>query len=107
MIGRARRRVVLQREEPIADGGGGFAPGWASVATIWADIRPVDGRERAGAGGLVASITHRVRVRRRTDVGPAMRLIGADGHALNIRVVLDREPLRPWLELLCEEGVAT
>jgi len=106
VIGRARARAILQREQPVADGGGGYAPDWVDVATIWAALEPKGGGEVLAGGGLAALTTHRVRVRRRADIAPAMRLL-IGGRAFNIRAVLDREPGRPWLELLCEEGAAT
>ncbi|MGH6719749.1 MAG: phage head closure protein [Alphaproteobacteria bacterium] len=106
MIGRARLRARLEREEPVPDGGGGYAPGWTTVATIWIAILPIAGREVTAGGGLGGATRHRVLIRRRLDVTPAMRLvIGA--RTFNIRAVLDREPASPWLELACEEGVAT
>lgn len=106
MIGRARDRAVLQREQPIADGGGGYEPGWVDVATIWAAVEPAGGGESVAGGGLAALSLHRVRIRRRAGVAPAMRLV-IGGRAFNIRAVFDRDPGRPWLELLCEEGAAT
>jgi SPP1 family predicted phage head-tail adaptor len=107
MIARARSRVMIQREVPIADGAGGYAPGWTTLGTVWAEILPTAGREQVEAGGLAAIISHRVRVRRATEVEPAMRLVLSDGRVLNVRAIMDRHPWRPWLELLCEEGVAT
>lgn len=104
-IGCARTRATLERETPVADGGGGYAPGWTPIATIWIAIEPLAGHELAMAGGQGGATLHRVRIRRRSGVTTAMRLVGGN-RVLNIRAVLDREPNAPWLELVCEEGVA-
>ena len=106
IIGIARARVFLQRQATTPDGGGGFTLTWIDVDRIWASLEPVRGGERLVAGGLESTISHRVRIRRRDDVTPSHRLVN-DGRAFNVRAVLGAAPGQRWLELLCEEGVAT
>lgn len=106
IIGIARWRMTLQKQVPVADLGGGFDPGWTDVDLIWAALEPVSGGERRAGGRLESVISHRVRIRRRADVTTGHRLIH-EGRAFNVRAVLDGAPGQAWLELLCEEGVAT
>jgi len=106
MIGRLRHRLTLEQEMPSADGGGGYALAWTTVATLWAAIEPIAGREQLQAMQLASPVTHRVIIRHRPGVGAGMRArLGS--RLFNIRAVIDRDERRRYLDLLCEEGVAT
>lgn len=104
-IGSLRRRVTLQAETRVSDEAGGYTVGWSNVATVWAEIVPVSGREAYGARRLEGRVTHRVRMRFRPFVTTSMR-IAHEGRVFNIRAVLDRNEAGRWLELFAEEGVA-
>lgn len=108
--GRLRYRLVLQRRNAQADGGGGEAGDpWATpvtVATVWGSIEPLRGDERLRAMRLEARVTHRVVIRFRTGVTGDMRLV-LGARVFNIRAVLDPGERHRALELLCEEGGAT
>lgn len=106
MIGRLKRRLTLEQELPSADGGGGYALAWTTVATTWAAIQPITGGEQLAAMQLASPVTHRVVIRYRPGVSAGMRAkLGA--RLFNIRAVIDRAESKRYLELLCEEGVAT
>lgn len=55
--------------EPISD--------WAAIpdGTVWADIRDVSGREFVAAGADQARVTTRIRIWRRDEVAPTMRIL--------------------------------
>ena len=38
-LGKMRHRVEIQTETLVADGGGGGSSTWATVATVWAEMR--------------------------------------------------------------------
>ena len=109
MIGRLRRRLTIEAANPTDDGHGGQSDPWASpvtVATVWARIEPLRGREALEAGRLEARHSHRVTIRYRDDVVAGQRArIGA--RIFNIRSVANRGDRDRWLELICVEGVAT
>ena len=101
-IGTLRHRIVLQQAVRTADGGGGAAETWSTVAELWAAIRPVSGDERVAADALSGQLTHEVWVRHRAGVTPAMRfLIGS--RILDIRAVIDVEARGRRLKCLCRE----
>lgn len=106
MIGALRHRLALQEETRSADSGGGYTLIWSGVATVWGRIEPLTGAERLQAMQLESRVSHRVTIRHRTGVSAGMRLLH-NGRALNIRTVIDPDERRHWLELMCEEGVAT
>ncbi len=101
-----RHSVTLQREMPSTDAGGGHALVWTDVARLRAAIEPLRGGERLAAGQVEAAVTHRVTLRYRSGVTAAMRLL-VRGRPLQIRAVVNRGERNRWLDLLCEEGVAT
>jgi len=104
--GALRHRVSLQQSTLTADGGGGATLAWTTVATVWAAIQPLKGRERQRAEQIESPLTHRVTIRHRDGVTAAMRvLFGA--RVFNIRAVINPDERDRRLDLLCEEGVAT
>ncbi len=104
-----RHTVVLEREARTGDGGGGYVFEWLPVATLRANVAPLEARERAEAlqgRKLTSATTHRVTIRHRADVTAAMRL-RFRGRLFNIRAVVNLGERDRWLVLMCEEGVAT
>jgi len=105
-LGAMRRRVELQQEARTPDGGGGFTVSWTTVATVWAEITPLAGRERIEAMRLQGELTHRIVIRHRRDLAPdhQWRLrLGA--RTFNVRAVINQGERDRFLELLCREAV--
>jgi len=112
---RLKHRLALQQEVVAADGAGGFVRSWSEIAMLWAEIMPVmsgdarqnaaSGREIFMAGQVQAIISHRILLRWRSNVTPAMRLV-FDNRKFNIRYVAAMDGERDMLELLVQEGVA-
>ncbi|WP_372400737.1 phage head closure protein (plasmid) [Azospirillum sp. HJ39] len=103
-MGELDQRVTIQAETETPDGRGGYTKGWSAVATVWARVRPLSGRERQNAQQTEASVSYGVVIRRRTDVTTACRLIW-NGKVMNIRFVGEAGTRDPWLSLECEAGV--
>lgn len=86
---------------------------WPTVATRWASIAPLSGRELFMAQQIRADVTHRVKMRWFPDalsgqvkVGlkPKMRLV-FQGRKLNVVSCIDVDELHVELDLLCIEEV--
>ena len=105
-IGSLRNRLTIQAESPSVDGLGGQARAWTDVATLWGRVEPLKGSEHLRGMQLEARISHRITIRHRDGVTARHRVL-LGSRAFNIRAVIDREERGRWLELLCEEGVAT
>ena len=56
------------------DGQGGMTATFSALATLWACIEPVVARAEEAAGALPVTVTHRIRLRRYTDLAGGMRL---------------------------------
>lgn len=100
-IGALRERVVLEAASRTGDGGGGADVLWDAVAELWAAVRPISGEERLAADRVAGRVTHKVVIRHRDGVVPAMRF-RQGARILDIVAVLDAGR-RHRLECLCEE----
>lgn len=108
---RARHVVQIQQPGETQDAIGGTVAGWSTLATAYAIIEPVSGREQLAQQRLEATHTHKVTIRYNAalmppDVGCKMRLVFGT-RIFNIRAVRNVEELNQYLELSCEEGVPT
>lgn len=99
------QRVTLQRRGQVPDGGGGGAVVWADVATLWARVLPISGRERVQARQVESPAMYRVTIRPRADVTEADRFVW-QGRPLNIRFRAEAGPRPTFLTFDCEMGVA-
>lgn len=100
--GRLRHQVALQGVTRTEDEGGGGANVWATTATVWAAVEPLDGSESLHGLAVTASVSHRVTIRYRAGVTAKMRVVHR-GRVFEIRAVLDRDERREILDLLCAE----
>lgn len=102
--GRLRHRVTLQEQRGAQSETGAVAGRWRSVATVYAELKPLAGTEGRGSEQMVAEVTHEVRIRYRRDVRPTMRLLyGA--RVLDVHSVLNTDERNAELVLGCREVV--
>jgi head-tail adaptor len=99
--GNLDRRLVLEVPAETDDGAGGVTRGYATVATVWAQVTPVRARADAAADSLAALVTHRIVVRAPRTLNTLNRF--RDGMRI-FRVVAFRETAdRRFLEIDAEE----
>ncbi len=67
-------RLVLERPVETPDGQGGVAQSFSALATLWARIEPVSARAEEAAGAMPVTVTHRIWLRRRSDLSGGMQL---------------------------------
>lgn len=99
--GRLNRRCTLQSPSQSVDELGQPIPGWADVATVWADIRLRSGLESIKAGSQVSVVQASVRIRYRAGLNAGMRLI----HNLQVYEILAVQPDvggREYVDLVCQ-----
>ena len=106
IVSRLRQRITIQQQSQTPDTGGGFSRSWGNVATVWAEVIPISGREVLANQQLQGQVTHRITIRYRSGVTTAMR-VAYEGRVFNIRSVLNIRERDDLLEILAEEGVAT
>lgn len=88
--GKLNRRVRIQSPAFGQDAAGEPSASWADVATVWARVRDISGREFIAGGGVQNAVQTGVVIRYRADVAAAMRIL--DGAiAYNIEAVLKQD----------------
>lgn len=75
MIGRMRHRVQIQARSTAQDAAGQPVETWTTTATVWADVRPVSGREHWPESGERAELTHEISMRYGPTVTPKHRIV--------------------------------
>lgn len=61
--GRLSKRISFQQPSTAVDDFGHRVPGWSTVATVWAAVRPVGSSERLAAAQMQSAQTHVVTTR--------------------------------------------
>lgn len=107
--GDLRHRIELQEHAAGRDALGQPSTEWTSVATVWAALAPLAGRELLAAQAVSAEVTHLVTIRYQAQFASprrmaAMRFLYA-GRIFNIHASIDPEERHHMLELSCSEGL--
>jgi len=97
-----RHRLTLEQIERASDESGGFTETRATVATLWCDLRPLEGVETVEADRLAGRVSHEISLRYRPGVVPAMRLRKGT-RVFHIVSVINVDERNRWLKCLCEE----
>lgn len=101
--GRLRERVTLERKtagavdpwgQPIPDA-------WESLATVWAAVEPLAGREYIAAQAAQSEVTTRIRIRWRGDVDSQIRVVHR-GKTYDVMSVIDPRSERRELILMAK-----
>jgi len=74
-IGALNKRITIEAPPRASDGMGGFDNTWSEIADdVAAAIWPVSANEQIKAMGAVMTMTHRIRIRYRSDIRSSWRL---------------------------------
>ena len=100
--GRLDKRVTLQSATRARDNHGQSIEPWSDVATVWASVGPLRGREFFAAQQVSAETTHKVTVRYRASVNPKWRVKWGT-RIFRIESVMDPQERHERIELMCVE----
>jgi SPP1 family predicted phage head-tail adaptor len=101
-IGDLRHRITFQKPVKSDDGYLGKTVKHQDVVTVWASIEPLSGREYFYAHQIKNEVSHRVRIRFRTDLNEEMRIKHGERY-LEIESMIDMKERHEFLEILCRE----
>ena len=104
MIGNLRHRITLQKPVITRDSIGQELEEWQDVATVWASIEPLSGKEYFNAQQTNSEVTTKITLRYLLGVTSQMRII-FQKHTYNILSVINFEERNIYLQLLCSEKV--
>jgi SPP1 family predicted phage head-tail adaptor len=100
--GRLRLRLTLEKPVATDDGAGGRTIAWSAVASVWAEVTPLEAEEKPRGEGLIDLTLHRVVIRRRADVAVGDRFRRGD-RTFVILALRDPAEDGRYLECLAEE----
>lgn len=100
--GQLDQRVTLKSRASTVDSFGEPTGAWSTLATVWAVVQPLMGREFQEAKQTEAELTTRIRIRYRTDVTAAMQAIHGS-ITYDIVSVMCPDTDRRELILMCRE----
>lgn len=105
--GRLRHRVTIQQltaGSPNQKGTGEPDSAWTDVATVYADVRPLSGRQLLLAQQVSSEVTTEIEIRYRAGVTAAMRAV-LGSTVYEIKAVIDPEQRHIRLILQCGTGL--
>ena len=104
--GKMRHRITFQQFSGTLDDFGdplqADDDNWVDVATTWAAIDPISGREFYAAEQSQSEVSHKIRCRYRTGLDTAMRITYGKRRFKNISLI-DWEERHESLLLMCKE----
>lgn len=98
-----RHRITLQQRPERKGPLGSYEEDWADVATVWAQISPVSGREAFGQI-RETTVTHKLYCRYHGNISPRMRVLFGT-RTFRIISVLNWDDRNQGMTLMCEELV--
>ena len=101
-IGKLRHRVTIETPVEGLDHRGQQIDAWITVATVWAEVADLSGREAASARQVYATASVRVTIRHRTGVTTKCRVLHGS-RILYVGHVPDGEGRGRQLDLMCGE----
>lgn len=96
--GQLKHRIRIQQRVNEQDDTGEVSQEWQDVATVWADIADISGREFLSADAQQNEVSTKITIRYLAGIEPAMRVRYGDA-TYNIHAVLGLD--RVTLLLMC------
>lgn len=101
-IGKLRQRVTIQEYVATRDSFGAEVPAWTDVATVWASVTPVSGKEYFASAQVNAEVSTKITMRYLAGITPKMRVV-FEARTFEIISVLNFEERDIELNLMCKE----
>jgi SPP1 family predicted phage head-tail adaptor len=114
-IGKLDKRVTLQRRSSTLDAYGQEVNSWTDIATVWANVKPVGGREKASMATIDVMLTHRLTIRYNVNFMPpttvdAWRIVyttKTGARIFDIKAAQDIDEAHKYIMFDCQEGSQT
>jgi len=106
--GRLRQKITIQYRADGQDATGAPNGAWTELASVFAAIEPISGREWLASGVVNADITNKITIRYGSEVAaatPAHRVLFGT-RIFNIVAIRNIDEANRWLELVVKEIVA-
>lgn len=107
--GQLTRRIRIQRRSTVQDSFGGPALTWIDVASLWAGIEPLTGRELESAQRMASEVSHQITVRYQPIFADTREVAGYRilyrARIFNIHTAINDEERNAVITLLASEGL--
>lgn len=103
--GRLNKKVTIQNRVVTRNALNEAVTTWTDLASVWAAIEPLQGREFWAQQQVQSEVTIRVRIRYRTGLLPSMRLRYGQ-RIFVIESIINPKEKNQELQLMCSEGVS-
>jgi SPP1 family predicted phage head-tail adaptor len=104
--GKLRNQVVIQGLVNTPDDVGGNIESWVDIGTVWAQVRPLRGKEFWSAQQVNSSLDTVITIRYHENITTVNRIKFGD-RIYKIHAVVNPEERREQLQLMCEEVVSS
>ncbi|WP_096224897.1 phage head closure protein [Geobacillus sp. FJAT-46040] len=102
--GLLRHRITIQQKTRVQNEYGEEIADWVDVASVWASVNPISGREFFAAEAVNSEVTHKINMRYRSGITPDMRVKFKERY-FQIIAVMNLQEKNAELQLLCKELV--
>jgi SPP1 family predicted phage head-tail adaptor len=102
--GDLRNRITIQDKTVVQNTFGEEDITWTDVATVYAAIEPLRGREFLDSKMATAEVTTKIRIRERDGIRPEMRVVHGST-VYDIRAVIHVETRQREMQLMCQEYI--
>ena len=106
--GQLLHKVTVEQRSQTTDAYGQQSDGWTAVSTVFANVKPVGGRERIAAMAVQSTLSHTVGVRYEAVLASYIQAgswrIRFGTRILNITASRNLNEANKWLIYDCEEG---
>lgn len=102
-FGLLRHRVEVLRSQPATGTSGAPAREWGTWTTVWADVRPLSGKDQAAQEKVEQRVTFKVELRYLPGLTSSDRFRLGDGRLLEIHDLRSFRELETYHEALCTE----
>ncbi|HII3799618.1 TPA: phage head closure protein [Pasteurella multocida] len=103
-IGKLRHRITIQRQVNTLNEYGASVTVWRDVKTVWAEVKPLSGREYFSAQQVQSEITTQIFIRYLPGVLPTMR-VKFGSRFFEIVSVINASERDIYLQLMCKEKI--
>ena len=103
-IGKLRHRIIFQQLSNSKNEYGEPVEEWLDIKTVWAEIKPVGGKQFFAAKQINAEISHNIYIRYRNSLSSSMRIKFKE-RIFEILYIMNVNESNTLMQIYCKELV--
>jgi len=104
IAGRLNKQITIQQVTETKNSFGEVSEAWSTYNTVWAEIKPISGKEYFNAESVQSEVTHKIKTRYLSGITTKMR-ISYDSRVFDIETVINIDERSRYIEMMCTENV--